>query len=55
MSALHWSSFHNRAQHMEILIAKGAEVNLRDIDGKTALHWAAQVIIQASSTKLISQ
>ena len=43
MTALHWTCFHNRPRHMEVLLSKAADVTLHDIDGKTALHWAAQV------------
>jgi len=42
MTALHWSAFHNRPEHVRLLLAKGANGYLSDIDGKTPLHWAAQ-------------
>lgn len=42
MTALHWSSFHNRPEHVQLLLAKGADIFVQDIDGKTALHWAGQ-------------
>ncbi|XP_055955251.1 ankyrin repeat domain-containing protein 55-like [Patella vulgata] len=43
MTALHWAAFHNRPQHMELLVQKGADIFAQDIDGKTPLHWASQV------------
>ncbi|KAI0214566.1 hypothetical protein LSAT2_000303 [Lamellibrachia satsuma] len=42
MTALHWSAFHNRPEHICLLLDKGADVFVQDIDGKTALHWTAQ-------------
>ena len=43
MTALHWASFHARPDHVRQLLGKGADAGLADIDGKIALHWAAQV------------
>jgi len=43
MTPLHWAAFHGRVSHVELLIERGTDVGLQDIDGKTALHWAAQV------------
>ena len=43
MSAVHWAAFHNRPEHLRELLQRGAEILLQDVDGKTALHWAAQV------------
>ncbi|XP_019387633.1 PREDICTED: ankyrin repeat domain-containing protein 55 [Crocodylus porosus] len=42
MTALHWAAFHNRPQHVQILLQKGADLTLVDKDFKTALHWAVQ-------------
>ncbi|KAG7476923.1 hypothetical protein MATL_G00087970 [Megalops atlanticus] len=42
MTALHWASFHNRPQHVQALLQKGADPTLVDKDFKTALHWAVQ-------------
>ncbi|XP_064601004.1 ankyrin-3-like [Liolophura sinensis] len=42
MTALHWAAFHDRPNHVRILLERGADIFREDIDGKTALHWAAQ-------------
>ena len=43
MSALHWAAFHNRPEHVQLLVERGADILLQDVDGKLPLHWAAQV------------
>lgn len=43
MAPLHWAAFHNRPQHAQTLLRKGADPTLADKDCKTALHWAVQV------------
>ncbi|MBN3310849.1 ANR55 protein, partial [Amia calva] len=42
MTPLHWAAFHNRPQHIQALLQKGADPTLVDKDFKTALHWAVQ-------------
>uniref|UniRef100_A0A4X2LQL3 Uncharacterized protein n=2 Tax=Vombatus ursinus TaxID=29139 RepID=A0A4X2LQL3_VOMUR len=42
MTPLHWAAFHNRPQHAQILLERGADLTLVDKDFRTALHWAAQ-------------
>ncbi|XP_076875819.1 LOW QUALITY PROTEIN: ankyrin repeat domain-containing protein 55 [Brachyhypopomus gauderio] len=42
MTALHWACFHNRPDHVQALLQKGADPTLVDKDFKTALHWAVQ-------------
>uniref|UniRef100_A0A8D2IXY6 Ankyrin repeat domain 55 n=1 Tax=Varanus komodoensis TaxID=61221 RepID=A0A8D2IXY6_VARKO len=42
MASLHWAAFHNRPQHVQTLLHKGADPTLVDKDFKTALHWAVQ-------------
>ncbi|XP_053555667.1 LOW QUALITY PROTEIN: ankyrin repeat domain-containing protein 55 [Bombina bombina] len=42
MTSLHWAAFHNRPQHAQNLLQKGADPTLVDKDFKTALHWAVQ-------------
>ncbi|XP_039946021.1 ankyrin repeat domain-containing protein 55 isoform X6 [Hirundo rustica] len=47
MTSLHWAAFHNRPQHTQTLLHKGADPTLVDKDFKTALHWAVQVFLQS--------
>ncbi|XP_035246762.1 ankyrin repeat domain-containing protein 55 isoform X3 [Anguilla anguilla] len=54
MTALHWASFHNRPQHVQALLQKGADPTLVDKDFKTALHWAVQVRSQSGSRFMCS-
>ncbi|KAM8984967.1 ankyrin repeat domain-containing protein 55 [Ara ararauna] len=42
MTSLHWAAFHNRPQHTQTLLHRGADLTLVDKDLKTALHWAVQ-------------
>ncbi|XP_052102005.1 ankyrin repeat domain-containing protein 55-like isoform X2 [Mytilus californianus] len=42
MTAVQWSCFHNRPQHVQLLLDHGADISVQDVDGKTPLHWAAQ-------------
>ncbi|XP_071657950.1 ankyrin repeat domain-containing protein 55 isoform X3 [Patagioenas fasciata] len=42
MTSLHWAAFHNRPQHTQTLLHRGADLTLVDRDFKTALHWAVQ-------------
>ncbi|XP_041126586.1 ankyrin repeat domain-containing protein 55-like [Polyodon spathula] len=42
MTPIHWSAFHNRPQHVQALLQKGADPTLVDKDFKTTLHWAVQ-------------
>ncbi|XP_077992903.1 uncharacterized protein LOC144446931 [Glandiceps talaboti] len=42
MTALHWAAFHNRPEHVQLLMLKGSDIYSADIDGKTPLHWASQ-------------
>eukprot|EP00049_Salpingoeca_infusionum_P001720 m.50395 g.50395 ORF g.50395 m.50395 type:complete len:1028 (-) comp11159_c0_seq3:266-3349(-) len=41
MSALHWACFHNHSKHAVALLSAGANGSLRDVDGKTPLHWTS--------------
>ena len=43
MTALHWAAFHKRPDHVQELVEKGTNILATDVDGKLALHWAAQV------------
>ena len=43
MTALHWAAFHNRPEHIQLLMLRGGDIYRTDIDEKTPLHWACQV------------
>ncbi|XP_067936030.1 ankyrin repeat domain-containing protein 55-like [Watersipora subatra] len=42
MLALHWAAYHDRPEHVQLLVSKKANMLATDCDGKTALHWASQ-------------
>ncbi|XP_787202.4 ankyrin repeat domain-containing protein 55 isoform X2 [Strongylocentrotus purpuratus] len=42
MTALHWAAFHNRPEHIQLLMLRGGDIYQTDIDEKTPLHWASQ-------------
>ncbi|XP_038070597.1 uncharacterized protein LOC119739656 isoform X2 [Patiria miniata] len=42
MTALHWAAFHNRPEHVQLLMLRGGDLFSVDVDGKTPLHWASQ-------------
>ncbi|XP_071480978.1 uncharacterized protein [Diadema antillarum] len=42
MTALHWAAFHNRPEHIQLLMLRGGDIYRTDIDEKTPLHWASQ-------------
>ncbi|XP_022091648.1 inversin-B-like [Acanthaster planci] len=42
MTALHWAAFHNRPEHVQLLMLRGGDLYSVDVDGKTPLHWASQ-------------
>ena len=45
MTALHWAAFHNRSEQVQLLMLRGADIYITDVDEKTPLHWASQVCI----------
>lgn len=55
MSPVHWAAFHNRPEHLHLLLERGGDVMATDTDGKMALHWAAQVRWKLLSEWLQSQ
>ena len=42
MTPLMWAAFHSRSKHVRVLIEKGADPSLRDMDGMSAVHWSVQ-------------
>ncbi len=42
MTPLMWAAFHGHQQHVIRLVEIGADPQMRDIDGMTAVHWSVQ-------------
>lgn len=42
MTALMWAAFHGRPGHIKMLLEKGADPTLKDVDRMTAIHWSVQ-------------
>lgn len=40
MTALHYAAYGQRTDTAELLLSHGADVNARNTDGATPLHWA---------------
>ncbi|XP_063792596.1 inversin [Pseudophryne corroboree] len=40
-TALHWSAYYNRPQHVRLLVRHGSNIGIPDLEGKIPLHWAA--------------
>ncbi|KAI6660523.1 Ankyrin repeat domain-containing protein 55-like [Oopsacas minuta] len=40
MTPLMWAAYHNQIACVSLLLSLGAEVEEKDVDGKTANHWA---------------
>ncbi|XP_044064574.1 inversin isoform X2 [Siniperca chuatsi] len=40
-TALHWSAFYNRPEHVRLLIKHDSNIGIPDSEGKIPLHWAA--------------
>lgn len=43
MTGLHWAAFHNRPEHVQLLMLRGGDIYKTDVDEKTPMHWASQV------------
>jgi ankyrin repeat protein len=41
MTPLHLAVYHNHVSHAKLLVRRKANTQLTDVEGKTALHWAA--------------
>lgn len=42
MTPLMWAAFHGRTDHVRLLLEKGADPSIKDMDGMTAVHWSVQ-------------
>jgi ankyrin repeat protein len=42
MTALMWAAFHGKSNHIKVLLEKGADPSISDVDGMTAVHWSVQ-------------
>lgn len=41
MTPLMWAAFYGNEENVKLLLKRGASAYLKDIDGKTALHWTS--------------
>ena len=39
MTAAHWCAFHNHWKHLDCLVAEGADIHIKDNEGKMPVHW----------------
>ena len=39
MTCLMWAAYNNSPEVVKVLLDRGAEVDEKDVDGLTALHW----------------
>lgn len=39
MTCLMWAAYNNSPEVIKVLLDQGAEVEEKDVDGLTALHW----------------
>uniref|UniRef100_A0A3B5MXG1 Inversin n=1 Tax=Xiphophorus couchianus TaxID=32473 RepID=A0A3B5MXG1_9TELE len=51
-TALHWSAFYNRREHVRLLIKHDSNIGIPDSEGKIPLHWAAHSQ-EASATQTV--
>ncbi|XP_068614259.1 inversin [Brachionichthys hirsutus] len=51
-TALHWSAFYNRPEHVRLLIKHDSNIGIPDSEGKIPLHWAANNQ-EASATQTV--
>lgn len=42
MTALMWAAFNGKSNHIKVLLEKGADPAISDVDGMTAVHWSVQ-------------
>lgn len=53
MGLLSIAAFNNAVKCMKVLLDAGADVNQRDKDGDTPLHWAAGMLIHTEAVRLL--
>ena len=53
MGLLSIAAFNNAIKCMKVLLDAGADVNQRDKDGDTPLHWAAGMLIETEAVRLL--
>jgi ankyrin repeat protein len=39
MTPIMWACLHNRPKHVKKLLQYGADLDEKDLEGKTAAHW----------------
>lgn len=42
MTPLMWAAFHSRTEQVRVLMERGADPSIGDMDGMTAVHWSVQ-------------
>lgn len=63
MTPLMWAAFHGRVEQIRVLLEKGADPSVQDMDGMTAVHWsvqrhdtrALQVLINSTSVQYVDK
>lgn len=57
MTPLMWAAFHGQTEHVRVLVEKGADPSIGDMDGMTAVHWSIQRhdtrVLQVGVTRII--
>jgi ankyrin repeat protein len=50
MTPLMWACFHNNEKAVKKLLKHGADINEKDVDGKTAMHWVMNATPQQAGS-----
>ena len=51
---LHWAVIYDNVEVVELLVKKGAKVDMKDIEGRTPLHWSAAMTSRPRSYRRIT-
>ena len=43
MTPVMWAAYYNRIAHVRKLISHNADLDEKDVDGKTAMHWVCAI------------